>query len=171
MNFYMGINIAAGWLFDHGLENAIDEMKALFNKRELYILYLRHVDPLFRLEIEKTASAIQKDKKNGPEMARRLRFSDYQSFASANPRSIVEHFFIAMNHPPKKKAPLLRNAEYLKTAYTLSALFAPFDNGMKIIAKEIDGNRAQLQFHGNNLKMVAYFSRRNGKWFLTRSGI
>lgn len=166
-----GSNNAECWLFDRGLERAFEEMKDLFDKRELYTLYIRHVDPLFRMEIEKTALAIQKDRKNGPEIARRLHFPDYRSFAGAHPRRIVEHFFIAMNNPPKKKAPLLHNADYLKTAYTLSALLAPFDRNMELVAKEIDGDRAQLHFRGNNLKMVAYFAHRHGKWLLTRSGL
>ncbi len=162
---------AESWLFDRGLEHAFREMKDLFERRELFVLYIRHVDPLFRIEIEKSAREIQKDRRNGPEIARRLHFPDYNSFINAHPRRIVEHFFLAMNNPPKKKAPLVHNAEYLKTAYTLTALFAPFDRGMEIVTREIDGDRAQLHLKGNNLKMVAFFSRRHGKWFLTRRGI
>ncbi len=162
---------AEAWLFDRGLEHAFGDMKDLFERRELFVLYLRYVDPLFKIEIEKNAETIKKDRKNGPEIARRLHFPDYNSFIRAHPRRIVEHFFLAMNNPPKMKAPLVHNAEYLKTAYTLTALFAPFDRGMEIVSREIEGDRARLHFKGNNLKMVAYFAHRHGKWFLTRSGI
>lgn len=167
----IGNDHAECWLFDRGLERSFGEMKDLFERRELYLLYLQYVDPVFRMEIEKTVLAIQKDRKNGPEIARRLHFPDYNSLINAHPRRIVEHFFLAMKNPPKKKAPLVHNAEYLKTAYTLAALFAPFDRGMEIVSREIDGDRARLHFAGNNLKMVAYFARRHGKWLLTRSGI
>ncbi len=164
-------NHAQCWFFDRGLERSFEEMKALFDRRELYSLYLNYVDPVFRMEIETTARAIQKDSKNGPEIARRLHFPNYNSFKKAHPRRIVEHFFLAMNNPPKKKAPLVHNAEYLKTVYTLASLFAPFDRGMVITKKEIDGAKARLIFQGNNMKMIAYFARRNEKWYLTRKGM
>lgn len=171
INLMSSTDRAECWLFDRGLERSIRNMKDLFDSRALYTLYIQYVDPVLRMEIEKAALAIQKDKKNGPEIARRLHFPDYNSFMNAHPRRIVAHFFVAMNNPPKKKAPLVHNAEYLKTAYTLTALFAPFDVGMEIVSREIDGDRAKLHFVGNNLKMIAYFVRRQEKWLLTRRGM
>lgn len=162
---------ARAWLFDRGLEDSVDAMRDLFRKRELMALYDRHVDPRLRAEIEASAALIQKDRANGALIARRLRFADRGKFLKAEPRRVVEHFFMAMKDPPRKKGGAVANAEYLKTAFSLTVLFAHFDEGMRLVRREISGNRAKLYYRGNNLKMIAYFAYRDKRWFITRNGL
>lgn len=158
------------WLFDRGLEKEVQAMKDLFKKGDLFRLYCEYVDPILRVEIENNVSRVASDKKNGPEIARRLRFPDYESLRKARPRDIVEHYFLAMKKPPKKKAQLVENIWYLKTAYILTMTLAPFDDGMQIVKRKINSERAQLFFEGNNMKVIAHFVRRNGKWYITNKG-
>lgn len=162
---------AGAWLFDRGLEESVAGMRALFRKRDLMGLYGRHVDPRLRDEIEKSAALIRKDGANGALIAKRLRFADRGELLRAEPRRIVEHFFIAMKDPPRRKGEPVRNAEYLKTAFSLTVLFAHFDEGMYLVKREIAGNRAKLYYQGNNLKMIAYFAYRDNRWYITRNGL
>jgi len=162
---------ARAWLFDRGLEDTVDAMRDLFGKRELVALYDRYVDPRLRAEIEASAALIQKDRANGALIARRLRFADRGEFQKAEPRRVVEHFFMAMKDPPGKKGGAVNNAEYLKTAFSLTVLFAHFDDGMRLVRREIAGNRAKLYYRGNNLKMIAYFTYRDKRWLITRKGL
>ncbi|MCX7679506.1 MAG: hypothetical protein N2316_09835 [Spirochaetes bacterium] len=162
-------HISEGWIFDHGLETEIDEMKKLFRKRDLLTFYFRHVDPVSQMETEQLIMQMVKDEKNGPEIARRLHFPNYQSLKKALPKKIVEHFFLAMKNPPERKAPLIRNVEYLKIAYRLTMLFAPFDDGMKVVEKKIGREKAELVVRCERMKLVAYFVLRNGKWYITNN--
>lgn len=162
---------AAGWLFDRGLEETVTGMRALFKKREFMGLYDRHVDPRLRAEIEASAALIKKDRANGALIARRLRFAEAGEFYRADARKLVEHFFLAMKDPPRKKGDTVRNAGYLTTAFSLAVLFAHFDDGMYLEKREIAGNRARLFYRGNSLKMIAYFTYRDSRWYLTRKGL
>lgn len=162
---------AGAWLFDRGLEETVSGMRTLFRKREFMGLYDRHVDPRLRAEVEASAALIKKDRANGAVIARRLRFADGGELYRADARKLVEHFFLAMKDPPRKKGETVRNAEYLKTAFSLAVLFAHFDDGMYLVKREITGSRARLFYQGNNLKMIAYFSYRDNRWYLTRKGL
>jgi hypothetical protein len=162
---------AAGWLFDRGLEETVTGMRALFRQREFMGLYDRHVDPRLRAEIEASAPLIKKDRANGALIAKRLRFAEVGEFYRADARKLVEHFFLAMKDPPRKKGGTVRNAEYLKMAFSLTVLFAHFDDGMYLVKREIEGSRARLFYRGNNLKMIAYFAYRDNRWYLTRKGL
>ncbi len=164
-------DVASAWLFDRGLEDTIDDMRGMLKKRDLAELYDCCVDPRLRLEIEESAEKIKADRTTGPAVSRRLRFPDYGAFMKASPAEVVAHFFKVMKDPPPKKGATIRNAEYLKTGFMLSVLFAPLDEGMTLVKREINGERARLHYQGNGLKMVAYFTRRDNRWYLTRKGL
>ncbi len=161
---------ASGWFFDRGLEDRVVRMKELFDRRELMSLYDGFVDDRLKINLEKSATVIKDDRRNGPLMARRLHFGGYGDFQKAEPRRVVERFFYAMTHPPEKKGRPVRNAEYLTLAFELTVLFACFDDGMKLVKRDISGNRARLYYSGNNLKMIAHYIYRDRKWYLTRQG-
>jgi len=162
---------AGAWLFDRGLEDTVNAMKGMLRKRDLLGLYDCCVDPRLRAELEESAAKIRADRATGPAVSRRLRFPDYGAFVKAPPRDVVAHFFMVMKDPPSKKGSTIRNAEYLKTGFMLSVLFAPLDEGMTLVKRDITGDRARLHYRGNNLKMVAYFAHRDNKWYLTRKGL
>lgn len=158
---------SSAWFLDGGLESKIGDMRALFREKKLPLLYAEHVDRKLKNDIEAAIGEMKKDRANGFEISRRLRFRSYPLYLQAGPEEVVNHFFAAMLDPAKKKQRPVGNASYLKLALILSLLFAPFDKDMSIVDREIAGGGARVYFAGNGFRMAAYFAERNGRWYLT----
>ncbi len=162
---------SSGWLFDRGLEERIGEMKALFRKRDLQVLYRLYVDESVRVEVARTVEEMRKDGNNAGRIAGRLKFKDRREFLQADASSVVDRFFYLMLHPPDKKPPAIENVHYLRLAFQLSLLFSHLDEGMAIVGKDISGPRAKVYYAGNSFRMAVPFVYKDNRWYLTREGL
>ena len=155
------------WFLDRGLEDRVNEMRVLFWNKKLFKLYSDYVDIQLKMRIGKSIETMRNDRKNVYRISKRLDFKGYKDFLKASHNEIVSRFFYQMLNPPKKKRRTIKNAAYLRLALLLSLMFAHFDDGMKIVDKEISGNFAKLRYSGNGFNMVTYFIFKNNMWYIS----
>jgi hypothetical protein len=155
------------WFMDKGLEGHLEEMKALFRKRELFRIYTGYVDSRLKVRIGKAIDRMKADRAHSTLIAHKLGFGRHQDFLSASHDDIVRRYFMLMVNPPGRKGRSINNADYLRLALLLSLLFAHLDTGMKIIEKNISGTSARIIYSGNGLRIVTYYVYRNKRWCIS----
>ncbi|GEM_PF-704219 len=155
------------WFMDKGLEEHLEEMRALFRKRELFRIYTGYVDTQLKARIGKAIDRMKADRAHSTLISHKLGFGRHKDFLSASHDTIVRRYFTLMLNPPGRKGRSINNADYLRLALLLSLLFAHLDTGMEIVEKNISGTSAKITYSGNGLRMVTYYVYRNKRWCIS----
>lgn len=171
MIFILLPSVLNAWLFDSGLESTIKKFQNLFEEKKLSQLYFLHVDPVLKSEVNHTINLMKSDKNWGRQIAKRLKFKNYNSYLKATNDKIIKQFFYIMLNSTQKKRSKILNKNYLQLSLALTLLVAPFDKKMKIIDYDIYGNGACVQFKDNKIELNSYLINIKNDWYLTSKNL